>query len=343
MDLLQKNKAETFYLSIVLPAVLVLLSLFPAELFSQGSGRIHESKVPVWNDVRQNGMTPVPFITSLETESFEDTLFPPPGWVKLNPVGGSGWGRITAGTPVPGWFEEVASVPPGGGSAVAFATYTFGGATSNDMWLVTPRIENISLNDSLVFWLKNGPATDYSDKLDIIVSTTVNYSTQAFVYKIDHIIFPTNSDSAWKRKAYMLGDVSGLTNGDSIYIAFREHVADNQIAGSVLSVDLVRVGNKTIGIENEINTIPSGFRLEQNYPNPFNPVTGITYSVAVPGFVSLKVYDVMGKETAVLVDEFKPAGTYSVKFNGSNLSSGMYFYRLLADSYSETRKMILSK
>lgn len=342
MEKKQTNRAVINLLHLI-PFLLILALIQPAVSYSQKSGRNKNAKVPVWSDTRQPGMVEALFFSGLSTESFEDAQFPPPGWTKLNPVGGTGWGRITAGTPVPGWFEEIISVPPGGETAVAYATYFNGGVSSNDMWLITPRIENISLNDSLVFWLKNGPATDYSDKLDILVSTTVNNNTQAFTCKIDHIIFPTNSDSAWKRKAYRLGDVSELANGDNIYIAFREHVADNQIAGSVLSLDLVRIGNKTIGIENENNNIPAEFSLEQNYPNPFNPVTQITYSVAGSGFVSLKVYDVTGKETATLVNEFKPIGTYTLKFNASELASGMYFYRMFAGDYSETRKMILVK
>ena len=327
----------------MLVPVFLLFLMAAQDLFSQGHGRNPNSEIPAWKNTQPAGTNLPPFISGLNTESFEDTQFPPAGWTELNPVGGTGWERITAGTLVPGWLEETASVPPGGGNAVAYATYFNGGVTSNDMWLITPRIENISLEDSLVFWLKNGPATKYSDKLDIVVSTTVNNNSLAFVYKIDYIIFPTNSDSAWKRKAYKLGDVSGLTNGDNIYIAFREHVVDNQIAGSVLSIDLVRLGNKVIGVENENNNLPVEYSLEQNYPNPFNPATKITYSVAASGFVSLKVYDIVGRETAVLVDEHKPAGTYSLKFDASKLSSGMYFYRLIAGGFIETRKMILLK
>ncbi len=92
--------------------------------------------------------------------------------------------------------------------------------------------------------------------------------------------------------------------------------------------------------EDEVN-IPSTFELEQNYPNPFNPSTKIKYSVPQSSNVLLKIYDVLGKEVATLIDEEKPAGNYEVEFNASNLSSGTYFYRLRSGNFVETKKMIL--
>jgi len=83
------------------------------------------------------------------------------------------------------------------------------------------------------------------------------------------------------------------------------------------------------------------FELEQNYPNPFNPATSIHYSIGSSQFVSIKVFDVLGNEVAVLVNEEKTAGNYKIEFNASNLSSGIYFYKLQAGSFVETKKMIL--
>ena len=86
---------------------------------------------------------------------------------------------------------------------------------------------------------------------------------------------------------------------------------------------------------------PSEFYLSQNYPNPFNPATVINYQLAMHNFVSLKVYDVLGNEAAVLVNEEKPAGKYEVKFDASSLASGVYFYKLTAGSFVKVRKMVL--
>ncbi len=85
------------------------------------------------------------------------------------------------------------------------------------------------------------------------------------------------------------------------------------------------------------------FQLNQNYPNPFNPVTVIKYSIPLRSFVTVKVFNILGKEIASLVNETKNAGEYSVEFNGSNLSSGVYFYRITAGKYSDLKKMILLK
>ncbi len=89
--------------------------------------------------------------------------------------------------------------------------------------------------------------------------------------------------------------------------------------------------------------IPSKFELSQNYPNPFNPSTNLEFGISELGFVSMKVYDASGKEVASLVNEVKPAGYYSVSFNGASLSSGIYFYTLSAGNFISTKRMILLK
>jgi hypothetical protein len=88
---------------------------------------------------------------------------------------------------------------------------------------------------------------------------------------------------------------------------------------------------------------PKQFALEQNYPNPFNPTTLISYQLPVASEVSLKVYDVLGKEVATLVNERQEAGTYHFNFNASSLSSGVYFYRIKAGNFVSTKKMMLVK
>jgi poly(3-hydroxybutyrate) depolymerase len=95
-------------------------------------------------------------------------------------------------------------------------------------------------------------------------------------------------------------------------------------------------------VEVEVS-VPDKFSLSQNYPNPFNPATSIRFRIADFGFVSLKVYDLLGREVATLVNEEKPAGSYEVSFDASQLSSGVYIYRLTAGSFSATNKMTLLK
>ena len=85
------------------------------------------------------------------------------------------------------------------------------------------------------------------------------------------------------------------------------------------------------------------FALKQNYPNPFNPSTVIQYSIPISSHVLLKVYDILGKEVAVLIDEVKEAGNYSHKWNAAGLPSGIYFCKLHAGSNTATKKLILAK
>jgi M6 family metalloprotease-like protein len=89
--------------------------------------------------------------------------------------------------------------------------------------------------------------------------------------------------------------------------------------------------------------VPAEYVLSQNYPNPFNPSTTIRYEIARGGYVLLRVYDLLGREVATLVNERKPAGTYAVQFNASGLASGIYFCRLAAGTFIETRKLLLER
>lgn len=99
----------------------------------------------------------------------------------------------------------------------------------------------------------------------------------------------------------------------------------------------------SIGINYSSNTIEKNFSLSQNYPNPFNPSTLIKYYLPSRSSVQIKVYDINGKEISELINETKPEGFYSVKFNADKLPGGVYYYRITAGDFSETRKMILIK
>src|SRR5690606_31348063 len=108
--------------------------------------------------------------------------------------------------------------------------------------------------------------------------------------------------------------------------------------------DTLSLKNEVTGINDEGSLLtPGNYNLAQNYPNPFNPVTTIRYSIPENSNVLLKVYDILGNEIAVLVNEEKQAGVYEITFNGSSLSSGVYFYKLTAGNFSDTKKLILLK
>jgi hypothetical protein len=92
-----------------------------------------------------------------------------------------------------------------------------------------------------------------------------------------------------------------------------------------------------------VQETPESFSLGQNYPNPFNPATRISYQIPIPGKVILKVYDLIGRNVATLVNENQKAGKYTLTWNASSLSSGVYFYRMQAGKYEQVKKMILIK
>ena len=102
---------------------------------------------------------------------------------------------------------------------------------------------------------------------------------------------------------------------------------------------LAKSGNS----QNTITTLPMEFKLEQNYPNPFNPATSIIFSVANDGIVSLEIFNMLGEKVATLLNEYKPAGRYSVNFDASKLASGIYLYRINTNQFVKTMKMSLIK
>ncbi|MCI0448278.1 MAG: T9SS type A sorting domain-containing protein [Chlorobi bacterium] len=101
--------------------------------------------------------------------------------------------------------------------------------------------------------------------------------------------------------------------------------------------------NDMLGIQPVSNEIPKEYSLSQNYPNPFNPVTNVKFQIPKSGFVELKIYDALGREVTTLVNEQLNPGTYEIDWNASNYPSGVYYYKLVARNFSETKKMVLIK
>jgi len=102
-------------------------------------------------------------------------------------------------------------------------------------------------------------------------------------------------------------------------------------------------GQQLVQISNNNEQIPDKFQLFQNYPNPFNPTTKIEFNIAKLSDVKIIVYDMMGREVQTLVNESLKPGTYETSFDASQFTSGVYFYRLTTEGFTETKKMILMK
>jgi hypothetical protein len=162
----------------------------------------------------------------------------------------------------------------------------------------------------------------------------------------------TTAASSWTQfMAPITYTAPGTPDRCSVRFVFR--VTDFTTVGGVAYIDDLEFSgiNDIEVIDN--GQIPGQYILKQNYPNPFNPSTNIHYELPVNSFVNLKVYDVLGNEVAVLMNEEKPAGSYEIEFsaiggsasggNAEGLTSGVYFYQLKAGNFSGTKKMILSK
>lgn len=170
-------------------------------------------------------------------------------------------------------------------------------------------------------------------KLNWVTSTEINNSGFEIQRK--------DNNSDYKKIGFVKGNNN--TNSNSYY-----SFEDKNLTSGKYSYRLKQVDNNgnfeyfTLSNSVEIGA-PGKYSLSQNYPNPFNPSTKISFAVAAAGMVTLKVYDITGREIKTLVNETKNPGFYTVDFNGSNLSSGIYIYKITSGNYSETKKMTLVK
>jgi photosystem II stability/assembly factor-like uncharacterized protein len=167
-----------------------------------------------------------------------------------------------------------------------------------------------------------------SDNLGLFLGGASNTSYGGLIWSPDY-------GQTWQLfmpewKGYMIGAIVQL-DSNRILINANGYLY-------ILTLDVV---TKVENSENQ--QLPSGFDLKQNYPNPFNPTTTIEFQIPERSFVKLTVFNALGQEVAVLVNEEKQAGIHRIQFNGSNLPTGVYFYRLETPKFIETKKMILVK
>ena len=180
----------------------------------------------------------------------------------------------------------------------------------------------------------NGESWLQKDILTIfrINGLAVNSNDELFAYASDGVYRSVNDGASW------IQINSGLIN--KYVLSFLINKSGYAFAG-ISQGGVYRSSVSTTSIIENIN--PQDYSLSQNYPNPFNPTTIIGYSIPKASFVTLKVYDILGREIATLVNAEKSFGNYNVEFNGSGLSSGIYFYKLQTGDYSSVKKMVLIK
>jgi uncharacterized delta-60 repeat protein len=193
----------------------------------------------------------------------------------------------------------------------------------------------------------NGTSSANDEGKAITVDTSSNiyvtgYSTNPTTADdYETIKYNTAGVQQWEIKYTNGGSAGSQDEAASIYVDLAGNV---YVTGmSALDYATVKYSPTPTGIEPNKNLTATDFSLEQNYPNPFNPSTNIRYSIVNGTNVRLSVYDITGKEVVVLVDEAQQKGTYEILFNASALSSGVYFYKLVTNEFSDVRRMSLVK
>ncbi|MBS1494218.1 MAG: S8 family peptidase [Bacteroidetes bacterium] len=276
--------------------------------------------------------------TLLLNESFENATFPPAEW-------------STAGT---GTIYWVRSTGTGGyGNGTASAKYDFWTATastgaqslvSNQFPAVTSPTNYLRFNyacayysatsiDSCIVETSTDAGTTWTRLLGMYqsASLTSGYNSSPVMSTVSSTSSFTPTASQWATKI-----LSMPVGTNKIRLTAKSAYGNN------LYIDNITSGTVT-GIGNQLTLTPEKYELSQNYPNPFNPTTKISYSIPKAGIVTMKIFDVTGREVASLVNELMQPGAYTVDFNASAFASGVYFYRLEAQDFIDTKRMVLLK
>ena len=257
--------------------------------------------------------------------------------------------------------NQYVQIPDNGGNAnPAVDNIDISGIAGNvEITKVTLTIDNVvqSWVGDLRFWLTKGTAVDTS-------ISRIGWTGTGFGNSCDNLTGTILSDSAgltniqniptvcvgglaqatgnFNPKEPFTQFINNGTNPNGIYTL---RISDNAAGdtGSLRSWTLKIDYDFITGVNNNVTSIANDYSLSQNYPNPFNPSTKIAYSIPTNGLVTLKIYNILGKEVQTLVSEVKSAGSYEVSFNAASLSSGVYFYKLESGDFIDTKKMFLLK
>lgn len=169
----------------------------------------------------------------------------------------------------------------------------------------------------------------------IVFHPNIQGIAAAITFSPYKILFSANSGLNWS------DSTSSFPGPNMVDLLFSKY--DNNLYVASTTSGIYKKLFVITGLKKEKNSSPAEYKLYQNYPNPFNPITKIKFNIKVHGFTTLKIFDILGKEIATLVNEKLRPSEYEVTFDGSNITSGVYFYKIKAGNYSETRKMLLIK
>lgn len=254
---------------------------------------------------------------TLIQEGFEGN-FPPDGWTQIITNASNTWAKGNVQN------QNFNTIDPTSLNS-AFCPWV---AQNQDEWLITPAFNLGVGNASIEFYI--GHSTQYLSaatvKLHISTNGGANW-TQLWSAEND------GQGWTWRNKVI---DISAFANTQNIKLGW-QYVGND---GDIVALDGVKLLGGTTDVENN-NSVITNYMLYQNYPNPFNPRTKIKFAVPKKSNVLIKVYDILGSKIVTLVNQELDAGWYEKDFNGSGLSSGVYFFRMEAGSYVNTKKMIL--
>ncbi len=230
------------------------------------------------------------------------------------------------------WTEQYTDTTEGSYNAIYFSDLQNG-------WAAGKNGKVIKTNDGGINWTivtNSGINPDYTSKAVFFLDANNGWISSADGNGYGIVQHTTNGGVSWTTEETPL---QGTQGNNSIFSMYFVDAQNGWLTGDYgMICGFTGTASNVIDNQN-VHT----FSLAQNYPNPFNPGTVISYQLSNPGFVSLKVYNVLGKEVATIVNEFKVAGSYKAEFNARNLSSGIYFYRLTSGNFTSVKKMILMK
>ena len=182
-------------------------------------------------------------------------------------------------------------------------------------------------------------AADLNNELDLPSWRLISIGPENFV----HPDWPIPVDLSYSDPDLKTAGFGRFPLGDLNWVPAEKEQWLAQRTAEYDSIDYALNNGRLVTAVKEHHNSTVQFQLRQNYPNPFNPSTTISYLLSAAGDVSLKVFDVLGREVATLVKEKKQAGTHCVNFDGSSLASGVYFYRLRVNDQSTAKKMMFMK
>jgi hypothetical protein len=312
-----------------------------------------QTRVAIWESLPLNGEAPTRIFTNtIGSATFQDLRGVALDSLYLYLADGSGQIFVWIGLPVSGGENPFRTLTvPGVALNNLHSDGTYFCATVQGTSITyIYRVADIAASTNPQPWRTVGPSPQLP----------LNLTTAAITFNGSFAIANTNGNAvyAWRNVTDAGDPTRVIVLGQSSLANIRPAIGVNRLfmpaallsIGNALWVGEIKFSSRILkfsyagatALDEKIGE-PKEFALEQNYPNPFNPTTRIRFGIPVSGFVSLKVFDVLGREVATLVNEPKAAGKHTREFDASSLASGMYFYRLTSDGFTSTKRMLVLK